>query len=284
MKSLFLWISGAVLAYSSPSLAFPEWGKDLTSLEASLGQQLTDPYNYEGIVALSNCSGSLVRFDDSLDTDPALVLTNGHCVGRIPPGTALYQRSSRKSFTILSPSGSRLGSVLASKLIYGTMTDTDMAIYELRDSYSTIRQRFDTEALTIARDYVELGSTIEVISGYWRRGYTCEAESIVFSLQEGDWFFKDSIRYSRPGCEVIGGTSGSPIVLAASRIVVGVNNTINESGRRCQINNPCEIDKTGKVTYERGIGYGQQISWLYTCRDESGTIDLKVEGCVLPQP
>ena len=41
----------------------------------------TDPLqvDFAGTVALSNCSGSLVRFAASQPTDPAMALTNGHC-------------------------------------------------------------------------------------------------------------------------------------------------------------------------------------------------------------
>ncbi len=36
--------------------------------------------NFAGTVSLSNCSGSVVRMPDSAASDPALVLTNGHCL------------------------------------------------------------------------------------------------------------------------------------------------------------------------------------------------------------
>ena len=164
------------------------------------------------------------------------------------------------------------------------MTKTDMAIYLLRESYEDISNKYGVEALTFARDYVEPGTDIEVISGYWRRGYSCQAEEIVHQLREGDWFFQDSIRYSRPGCLVVGGTSGSPIIEAGTRTVIGVNNTGNESGRKCSVNNPCEISKDGEIKYEKGYSYGQQTSWIYSCRDIEGNIDLNVEGCLLPKP
>ena len=35
--------------------------------------------DFTGIAALSNCSASLVRYAESVSTDKALVLTNGHC-------------------------------------------------------------------------------------------------------------------------------------------------------------------------------------------------------------
>ena len=38
-------------------------------------------YDYEGIVKLSNCSGSIIRFKNQSIDDHAIVLTNGHCLG-----------------------------------------------------------------------------------------------------------------------------------------------------------------------------------------------------------
>ena len=111
------------------------------------------------------------------------------------------------------------------------MTDTDMAIYQLRESFQTIQDQYDVTPLTLSRDYAEVGDPIEIISGYWKRGYSCEIEAFVHRLKEADWIFKESMRYSQPGCNVIGGTSGSPVVLAGTKTIIGVNNTGNESGR-----------------------------------------------------
>lgn len=63
--------------------------------------------DFTGIVALSNCSGSLVRTPDAADGDPALVLTNGHCYeGGMPSaGQVIKNRASRRTFTLLNPSG-----------------------------------------------------------------------------------------------------------------------------------------------------------------------------------
>ncbi len=246
--------------------------------------QLLPEYDFEGIVAASNCSASLVRYDDSEDTDPGLIMTNGHCVGFLDPGVVLVNRTSRRRFQFLSPSGSTLGSVRSTRLLFATMTDTDMALYELQSSYADIESRFDVRPLTISREEPQEGDPIDIISGYWKRGYSCSIDKKVFQLKEGNWTFKDSLRYTQPGCEVIGGTSGSPIILAGTRTAIAINNTGNESGMRCTLNNPCEIDDNGDVYYEKGQNYGQQIFWLYSCRDESGELDLNLAGCLLPRP
>src|SRR5690606_20017191 len=96
-------------------------------------------------------------------------------------------------------------------------------------------------------DLPAAGTAISVVSGYWKRIYNCSIDGFVHRMKEGDWTWKDSVRYT-PSCNTIGGTSGSPVVDAATGRVVAVNNTGNEDGERCTVNNPCEIDEQGRVT------------------------------------
>ncbi len=55
------------------------------------------------------------------------------------------------------------------------------------------------------------GAAISVVSGYWKKTYNCNVDGFAYRLKEGDWTWKDSVRYTAP-CKVIGGTSGSPVV------------------------------------------------------------------------
>lgn len=47
---------------------------------AAKGGPKANAVDFAGTVALSNCSGSVVRMPDSQAGDPALVMTNGHCL------------------------------------------------------------------------------------------------------------------------------------------------------------------------------------------------------------
>ncbi|MER0245713.1 serine protease [Streptomyces sp. HSW2009] len=240
---------------------------------------------YEGTVALSNCSGSVVKLPSSTDQDPALVLTNGHCLeGGMPgAGQVLVNQPSSRSFTLLNASAGTAGTVRASKLLYGTMTDTDAAIYQVNATYAQIKQRYNVNALELSAERPASGATIKVVSGYWKRTYTCNVNGFVNQLREGNWTWKDSVRYTSP-CNVIGGTSGSPVIDANSGKVVAVNNTINESGQRCTMNNPCEVDQNGQVTVRRGIGYAQQTYQLTRCFGPGNVLDLNQSGCTVPKP
>ncbi len=242
--------------------------------------------DFTGIAALSNCSASLVRYAQSVDTDRALVLTNGHCYegGFLNPGQVLVNRTSSRSITLLRPDSSRAGTVRARRILYGTMTKTDMIVYEVNESYASIRGRLNVTPLTLAQQGPADGAGMAVVSGYWKRIYTCSVQATIPQLREGSWTWQSSIKYQQPGCETIGGTSGSPVVSTSTGEVIGVNNTGNEDGERCTVNNPCEVDADGNITVDQGAAYGQQTWWLYTCLTASRTIDLNKAGCELPKP
>jgi V8-like Glu-specific endopeptidase len=242
--------------------------------------------DFTGIAALSNCSASLVRYAESVDTDKALVLTNGHCYegGFLDPGVVLVNKASTRSITLLNPDSSRAGTVRADKILFGTMTKTDMIVYQVNETYASIKSRLNVMPLTLAKQGPADGAGMAVVSGYWKRIYTCSVQATIPQLREGDWSWQQSIKYQQPGCETIGGTSGSPVVSTSTGEVIGINNTGNEDGERCTVNNPCEVDENGNVTVEQGAAYGQQTWWLYTCLTADRTIDLNQSGCELPKP
>ncbi|MFF5261209.1 trypsin-like peptidase domain-containing protein [Actinomadura viridis] len=241
--------------------------------------------DFTGTVALSNCSGSLVRGPRSRDGDKALVLTNGHCLetGMPAAGEVIADRPSTRSFTLLDPTGRRaLGTLGAIRIEYATMTDTDVALYRLGSTYAQIRAKYGIGALRLSMARPRTGEQIRVVSGYWKRIYSCKIDGFAYRMREAGWTWKDSIRYT-PECATIGGTSGSPIVDARTRQVVGVNNTGNEDGGRCTLNNPCEVARDGRVTVRKGINYGQQTYLLARCLGPGN--DVVLGGtCALPRP
>ncbi|MFD4654147.1 serine protease [Kitasatospora sp. NPDC058444] len=241
--------------------------------------------NFAGTVALSNCSGSLVRMPGSAASDPALILSNGHCLetGMPGPGQVVLNQSSSRSFTLLNASGSGVATLRATKIVYGAMTDTDVSIYQLNTTYASIQSRYGIAPLTIAATHPVQGTSIRVVSGYWKKIYSCSVDGFAYRLKEADWTFKDSLRYTST-CNVIGGTSGSPVVDASTGQVVAVNNTINENGETCTLDNPCEVDQNGAVTVRRGIGYAQETYGIPACFAAGNRFDLTLPGCTLPRP
>ncbi|MGI5349137.1 S1 family peptidase [Streptomyces sp. CA-250714] len=241
--------------------------------------------SFEGTVALSNCSGSVVKMPNSKPADPALVLSNGHCLeeGMPEPGKVITDKASNRAFTLLKADGGRAGTVRADKIAYATMTDTDVSLYQVGATYQEIESRFGVKALDVETAHPEQGNDITVVSGYWKEKYGCAIDGFAYQLKEDGWTMKDSIRYTAD-CKTKGGTSGSPVIDNASGKVVGVNNTRNENGEECTLNNPCEVDKNGKTTVHEGIGYGQQTYIIAPCVGEGNKLDLNREGCTLPKP
>ncbi|MGW4230629.1 serine protease [Streptomyces sp. NBC_01102] len=240
---------------------------------------------FAGTVALSNCSGSVVRAPSSLPGDPALVLSNGHCLetGFPDPGEVLLNRSSTRSFTLLNAAGSGVGTLRASKIAYGTMTDTDVSLYQLTRTYAQIESSYGIKALELDAARPTQGTAVTVASGYWKRTYSCAVDGFAYRLKEGAWTWKDSVRYTS-ACQTIGGTSGSPVINDATGKVVAVNNTGNEDGQQCTDNNPCEVDENGTVTVREGINYAQQTYGIVPCIGAGNQIDLNRAGCALPKP
>ncbi|MFI0481193.1 serine protease [Actinomadura sp. 9N215] len=241
--------------------------------------------DFTGIVALSNCSGSLVRGPRSRDGDAALVMTNGHCLesGMPEGGEVIVDKESSRTFTLLDRTGENdLGTLRATRIEYATMTDTDVTLYRLDATYAAIQRRYGVPALRLSTARPHDGTGIRVVSGYWRKIYGCKIDTTVHRLREAGWTWKDSIRYT-PECETIHGTSGSPVVDVRTRHVVGVNNTGNDDGERCTLNNPCEVDRDGNVTVRRGIHYGQQTYLLARCLGEDNDVVLG-GACALPRP
>ncbi|MDQ0788861.1 serine protease [Streptomyces sp. B3I8] len=241
--------------------------------------------DYAGTVALSNCSGSVVRLPASTDSDPALVLTNGHCLetGFPEPGEVIVDQASSRSFTLLNSAGSGVATLRASKVAYSTMTDTDITLYQLTRTYAQIKSSYGIGALTLNDTHPAVGTAIKVVSGYWKRIYTCAIDGFAYRLKEGDWTWKDSVRYTS-ACDTIGGTSGSPVVDTATGKVVAVNNTGNEDGERCTENNPCEVDENGTVTVREGINYAEETYGIPACFGAGNRLNLNASGCTLPRP
>ncbi len=235
---------------TAPATSLTDVVNDTVGAVADTLSGLTAPkaaaVNFAGTVSLSNCSGSVVRMPNSAPTDPALVLTNGHCLesGFPSPGQVLTDRASSRTFGLLNAGGSKVATLRANRLVYATMTDTDAAIYRLSSTYAQIKSAYGIDPLTLSGTRPAAGTAISVVSGYWKRIYSCSVDGFAYRLKEGDWTWKDSVRYTS-ACDTIGGTSGSPVVDDATGKVVAVNNTGNEDGGRCTVNNPCEVDANG---------------------------------------
>ncbi len=286
LKRNFLTVVSLIaLAAPVQSFAFPKAPFDALKTNLKSVEALDPKYDFNGIVKLSNCSGSIVKFSGMPTTAKAIVMTNGHCVqtgvfgGMIKPNQVIFNQSTNRAMRVYNNKDVLVG-ITATKLLYATMTLSDVAYYELSDSYDSLKSK-GVDFFDLDTDRPVMGLGIQIVSGYWDRGYECQIDGFVFTLKEAGYIFKDSIRYTSTGCNTIGGTSGSPIIETGKRVVIGINNTGNESGGRCTMNNPCEEDEAGTVTVKAKASYGQQTFQTYSCLTPDFRIDLKKSGCEL---
>lgn len=240
--------------------------------------------DFTGIVALDNCSGSIVQWKSSKPSDKALMLTNGHCTKFYGAHEVEVDKPLARSVTLLNPDGTDRGSVTTTTLLYGTMDRTDVSLYELSLTYAQLKSRYDVPALTISAKQAAAHERIVIISGYWKKAYRCHLNGFVYQLREYVWTWDDSLRYNENGCHTIHGTSGSPILNPATRDVIGINNTGNDDGEKCTLNNPCEVDKKGDISVHEGRHYGEQTWWFTTCLGADRQLHLGKKGCLLPSP
>ncbi|MFC9848853.1 serine protease [Streptomyces sp. NPDC060223] len=275
--------AGAAPAVASPAPASEP--RAVSAQARNAAAPAIQAVDFAGTVALSNCSGSVIRMPASEADDPALVLSNGHCLetGMPTAGQVIVDRASTRTFSLLNSAGTKVATLRASKIAYGTMTDTDVSIYQLTSTYAQIQSTYGISALTLDDAHPTAGTAIKVVSGYWKRIYTCNVDGFVHRLQEGSWTWKDSLRYTS-ACNTIGGTSGSPVIDNTTGKVVAVNNTGNEDGATCTVNNPCEVDANGTVTVRQGINYAQETYQIVPCFGLDNKLDLSRAGCTLPKP
>lgn len=243
------------------------------------------PVTFAGTVALSNCSGSVVRTPQSQPDDPALVLSNGHCIesGFPRAGEVIVDQPSSRTFTLLGADAEELGTLQADQLSYATMTDTDISLYRTTVTYAEIESKYHVRALLLDPRHPRKNTEITVTSGYWKKQYKCSVDGFVNRLEEFWWTWKDSVRYT-PACQTIGGTSGSPVIDDHTGRVIAVNNTGNEDGEQCTLNNPCEVDRKGRITVRQGTNYAQETYGIVPCLVAGSELDLSRKGCELPEP
>lgn len=234
--------------------------------------------DFEATVQYLGCSAAIIRFDDNQPEDKGVLLTNGHCVEFLSPNTAIGDIDEERVVSVLNSNGNETGTLFLTKLLYATMTNTDLALFELEDSYQEIQNRFGIEALILSRTPATGGTAIRIPSALHLEEYRCDIDGIVPTLRESVWEWTNSLRYF---CDTIKGTSGAPIIALESGLVIGVNNTVSSAGVACEIDSPCEVNDDGSIIFMENLAYGQQTSDLYLCRDEVGELDFGKTECPL---
>ncbi|HEX8866893.1 MAG TPA: trypsin-like serine protease [Lentzea sp.] len=216
--------------------------------------------NLEGAASLAGaCSASVVRTSATKSSDPALLLTNGHCVPQRPaPGQTLRDVPLEVPVTIGDRQGYLQAKAKTTMLVQATMTGTDTALYRLDQTYAQLHAK-GVKTFELAGRSARAGEKVEIISSGNGDRFKCTIEAVVPHLREEGYTLDNSYRY---GCEVSHGGSGSPIVLRDGVTVVGVHSSTNDRGEQCTADNPCEVAADGTVTVHLGARYGSRTQTL----------------------
>ncbi|CAM5286945.1 trypsin-like serine peptidase [Streptomyces canarius] len=239
--------------------------------------------DFTGTADVAGCSGSLIRMPSSADDDRALVLTNGHCYegARPVPGEVLVDQPSHRLFNLLDRAGNTAAQVHASKALYVTLTGTDIALYQIDDTYRALERDHDVTPLTVSDRRPARDTAIRVVSGSLKQEFSCRIDRFAYRVLETANVTEDVVRYT-PECDTGHGTSGSPVL--ADGKIVAINNTSNHDGGRCTLDNPCEMARDGSISVHRGTGYATPTYWLPGCTAPGNRLDLNRAGCLLPRP
>jgi hypothetical protein len=227
------------------------------------------------------CSASVVRVAASRPSDPAMLLTNGHCVTPRPPvGATLVDRPATDRVALNGPTSNTVAIATANRLLYATMTGTDVALYRLRESYAALAAR-GVPARELATQGPTPGTALVLQSGALQNTYACRVEAIVPAVREAGYTQRNVIRYANdPSCAPVGGTSGSQLIDARTGQIVAVHNShVTGADKPCAEGEPCEVAADGTTSSVKGRSYGQQISGLASCLSAGSTLDLRRPGC-----
>jgi hypothetical protein len=172
------------------------------------------------------------------------------------------------------------------ELLYATMTDVDLAIYRVTESYEKIERRTGARPLKLAGGAPPpAGVKVRLPTSWHQRNLPCATDGTVSQLREGPWTWRGVLRLTTD-CNAPGGASGSPIVREDTDEIVAVLGTVyDDTGPACSVMNPCEIDEKGAVSVPyKGRPYAHFVHGLHACFDAHGELDLTAAGCPLPRP
>jgi hypothetical protein len=247
------------------------------------------------------CSAALVTFKGRPGSARGLVLTAGHCserggiqirmkdktLGAPDAGEILYRLTGQRSLSFeTGNSAAPRTCIETDQIIYGTLTDADVLLLRLTDTYEQIEARTGVKPFMISEDRAfPIGTPVRSPSSLFQSDRECSVEAIVEGLKEGRWLWGPVMRLSM-SCDIPHGLSGAPLVRLDSNEVIGVIGTASDGDAApCEFNNPCEMNAQGTTTAaQKDQGYAHFVHRLYTCLDANRDINVDLPGCLLPKP
>lgn len=249
------------------------------------------PANSNITLPASRCSGALAIMQGMPPDQKALLLTNGHCIGFgsylnrfLAPGET-YAGRSVSGIALVGNEKQNSGRLRYRRLLFATMTGTDLAVFELEKSYAAIlREVPNVKVYTVSRSVPIAGTNTTIRSARQNMTFRCTVEAVVPVLKEGPWTWSNLVRFAaQDDCRFRPGVSGSP-VLSRNGQLVALAQTFNSGGMACSINNPCEVGSDGSTIVPSQVGqsYGTPTALLYDCL-EGPRFNFAKPGCVFKQ-
>ncbi|OZF28534.1 trypsin-like peptidase domain-containing protein [Rhodococcus sp. 14-2483-1-2] len=239
--------------------------------------------SYLGTGTFDGCSGSLVIDDGMSKDDKALFLTNGHCsLDDSVLGRANIDKPLQESVNLSDAEGAGIAAVQIEKRVYWTMTETDVALLQLSKTYGEIDADFGIRGRMLDPEPARVGQEIEVVAAAVGTSVQCSVARVVPTVMEVGLQTRDVMSYS-PECSSQPGASGAAVIDRKTNKIMGINNSHNTSGGQCLIDEPCEVDRDGKITVVAGASYAPPVAALATCL-KAGKLDLAARDCLLPKP
>jgi hypothetical protein len=244
------------------------------------------------------CTGSVFIMPGMSGEQNALVLTNGHCldVGDYEWQGARHLRPDQFLFNYVMDKADYLISVFRSRgqggnnyavkrIVFGTITVTDLAIIELSVTYSDLKNS-GYRIYQLAKYMPKKGMTLEFRSYNQNFDGICRVHGLVPTVVEGPYAWTNVVKMElNEKCRIYPGVSGTPGILKHTNEIYAVGNTeYTGGGRECDIMNPCERDvASGKL--QPGLPtqtYAMPTAPLYDCYNTaSSRFDFDMKGCSL---
>ena len=242
-------------------------------------------------VVAGDCSGSLFKMPGMQDSEKALVLTAGHCVGvgsldgRYPADGEVFLNHPASNSVIVRTTKNEPGERIGyRRILFASMTGTDLAVIELEASLRELVDR-GYVVYSLAPEMPKPGLTLEFDS-YNRDVHSiCEVDAIVPIVKEGSWTWENSVRMrAGPACQYQHGQSGTAGVEMRSKLIYAIAQTGYQGGPPCSLNNPCEVHPGTRATTTAQIdqGYAMPTAALLRCYDQARRrFDFDLGTCTL---
>jgi V8-like Glu-specific endopeptidase len=240
------------------------------------------------------CTATLIDTGQA-DEDRAYILTAGHCSHIPEMGAQDVFMDLTVDLTFSAnyyfDSADKVVHHKGKKLIYSTMWQYDLALYELNATIGELKKlgfpfykissRPPPEGTAILNVGLPING-MDLNNSFLHLSKCLTGKTV--HLNEGPYIWPNSFRHN---CSGVGGMSGSPLIDVKTNMIVGVFNTVTEDSAEgqpdCSMSRPCEQSPDSKTSHPQ-FNYAQKVDDLALCFEAKGKFNLYLSSCKLPKP